>query len=100
MAEFAIYRRKADAEMRPYVPGESLAQIAVPDTAAINGSPKPGDMVARRSDNHNDQWLVSKEDFEANYETLEGEPVGADEEPPRLFRKAHTEETSKSHKHK
>ena len=34
------------------------------------GSPKKGDMIARNPKNHNDQWLVAKEYFEANFEEI------------------------------
>ena len=70
-SEFKKYRRKQIAELRPYVPGEELSQrvsISAGDREA--GSPKEGDMIARNPDNHDDQWLVSEEYFEANFEPL------------------------------
>jgi len=70
--EFKPYRRKQIAELRPYRPGEELSErvsISAGDREA--GSPKKGDMIARNPDNHEDQWLVSKEYFEANFEPAE-----------------------------
>ena len=73
MAEqFQEYRRSQIAELRPYVPGEELSDrvsISAPDREA--GSPKAGDMIARNPVNHDDQWLVAKAYFEANFEPAE-----------------------------
>ncbi len=71
--EFKQYRRKQIAELRPYVPGETLSErvsISAADQEA--GSPKEGDMIARNPINHDDQWLVAKAYFEANFAPLEG----------------------------
>jgi hypothetical protein len=70
-SEFKRYRRRQVAELRPYVSGEKLDErvsISAADREA--GSPKEGDMIARNPDDHNDQWLVSKEYFEANFEPV------------------------------
>jgi hypothetical protein len=70
--KFEQYRRKQIAELRPYVPGEDLSErvsISAGDREA--GSPKEGDMIARNPDNHDDQWLVAQEYFEANFEAVE-----------------------------
>ena len=69
--EFKKYRRKQIAELRPFLTGEKLSKrvsISAGDRAA--GSPKEGDMIARNPDNYDDQWLVSKEYFEANFEPI------------------------------
>jgi hypothetical protein len=68
---FTTYRRKATAELRPYVPGEQLSGISIsaPDVAA--GSPLPGDMIARNPANHDDQWLVAAAYFAANFEPVD-----------------------------
>ena len=58
------YRRIGLSEMRPYVPGEDLTHISVNK----EDSPKDGDMIACNPKNHEDQWLVAKEYFEANLE--------------------------------
>ena len=65
---FAQYRRKQIAELRPYVDGETLANVSIsaPDKEA--GSPKAGDMIARNPKNHGDQWLVAKKYFDDNLE--------------------------------
>lgn len=69
---FKKYRRTQIAEMRPYEPGETLGErisISAPDRES--GSPKPGDMIARNPANHDDQWLVAKDYFDANFESTE-----------------------------
>ena len=71
-AEFKRYRRTEVAELRPYAPGERLSDrvsISAEDREA--GSPKEGDMIARNPDNHDDQWLVAKKYFEANFERID-----------------------------
>lgn len=68
---FQQYRKKQKpAELRPYVPGESLVGISVTEGV----TPAEGDMVARDPQNHADQWLVVKDYFERNFEPL-GEAV-------------------------
>jgi hypothetical protein len=70
--EFKQYRRKQIAELRPYLPGEKLSdRISISATDRDAGSPKEGDMIARNPSDHEDQWLVSKEYFEANFEPVE-----------------------------
>ena len=64
---FRKYRRTGIAEMRPYVPGEDLTAVSV-SKADIPGE---GGMVARNPDNHDDQWYVAKDYFEANFEETE-----------------------------
>lgn len=69
MSEFKKYRRKQIAELRSYVPGEVLGpQISISQADRDAGSPKNGDMIARNPANHADQWLVSKDYFEQNFE--------------------------------
>ena len=63
---WSYYRRKGLAEMRPYVPGESLGFSVNPvDT------PELGGMVARNPKNHEDQWYVAKQYFEDNFEEVQ-----------------------------
>jgi len=71
MSAFQRYRRRAYAELRPYVPGEDLSNVSVSPVDTENGSPQPGDMVARNPVNHDDQWLVSAAYFRENFEPLE-----------------------------
>lgn len=68
MSEWKQYKRKGLSEMRPYVLGEELSGVSISDADLGNGSPKEGDMIARNPKNHQDQWLVAKEYFEANLE--------------------------------
>lgn len=67
---FNQYRRKQIAELRPYVPGESMNGISVAGVDRAAGSPKPGDMIARNPKNHDDQWLVAATYFADNFEPL------------------------------
>lgn len=69
--EFKQYRRKSISEMRPYVEGETLpGNVSISEADKNNGSPKVGDMIARNPQNHDDQWLVAKDYFDANLEEI------------------------------
>lgn len=68
---WSLYRKKQLAEMRPYVEGESLDGVSISEPDRAAGSPMPGDMIARNTGNHEDQWLVSRSFFDANYEPAE-----------------------------
>lgn len=71
MSEFRRYRRTNIAEMRPYVRGEVLSPRVSISAADIEaGSPRDGDMIARNPANHEDQWLVGKDYFQANFEAV------------------------------
>lgn len=75
MNNFRKYRRTNIAEMRPYAEGEKLPEnVSVSAADTMAGSPKPGDMIARNPDNHNDQWLVAAKYFEENFEPAEENP--------------------------
>lgn len=68
--DFAEYRRRQIAELRPYVPGETLEGVSVAQVDRDAGSPKPGDMIARNPKNHADQWLVAAAYFADNFEPV------------------------------
>lgn len=68
MAQFKKYLRKQTAELRPYEKGEKLNGVSISEEDKKNGSPKPGDMIARNPKNHNDKWLVAKKYFKDNFE--------------------------------
>lgn len=68
MSEFKQYRRKRNAELRPYVPDENMDGISISDADAKAGSPKAGDMIARNPENHEDQWLVAAQYFADHFE--------------------------------
>ena len=77
MSKFRQYKRKAIAEMRPVEDYECNGAYTFPNPGVSiskvdldNGSPKPGDMIARNPENHNDQWLVAADYFAANFEPL------------------------------
>ena len=68
---FHKYRRTQIAEMRPYIEGEILGdRVSVSKSDQEAGSPKVGDMIARNPANHDDQWLVARAYFEANFEEM------------------------------
>jgi len=71
MSEFKQYRKKAIAEMRPYVVGEDMTGVSISIPDREKGSPKEGDMIAHDVNDHTDQWLVSKRFFQDNYTELE-----------------------------
>lgn len=68
---FKQYRRSQIAELRPYVPGEAMWPISISAVDQANGSPKPGDMIARNPKNHDDLWLVAAQYFADNFEPIE-----------------------------
>ncbi len=73
MSEFKKYRRSQIAELREYVPGESLdlQKVSISQADLDAGSPKEGDMIARNPKNHEDQWLVAAQYFQDNFEPME-----------------------------
>ena len=69
--KFKQYQRSTMGEMRPYEPGEDLSKITVNDDDKQRyGCPKEGDMVARSPQDRDNQWLVAKEYFEANFKLV------------------------------
>jgi hypothetical protein len=71
ISEFKQFRRKQIAELRPFQLGEKLSNIvSVSKADKEAGSPKVGDMIARNPKNHDDQWLVAKQYFEDNFESI------------------------------
>ena len=86
MSYFKKYKRTNIAEMRPVTDGHisdfkkngkllfandgdyrNPNKVSISDADLANGSPKIGDMIARNPENHDDQWLVAKDYFEANF---------------------------------
>lgn len=70
---FKKYKRKAVSELRPVTDEEVFTKsldtkISISPADKENGSPYYGDMIARNPSNHNDQWLVAREYFNANFE--------------------------------
>lgn len=70
MTDFAQYRRKQIAELRPWSPGEDLIDVSISVEDLKAGSPKAGDMIARNPKNHADQWLVAAQYFADNFEPV------------------------------
>jgi len=72
MEVFKKYRRTNIAEMRPYIPGESLKDISVSeqDNAFLVPSEFDRGMIARNPNNHKDQWYVARKYFEDNFEEI------------------------------
>lgn len=67
-SKFHQYRRIQIAELRPWVPGEVMADISISSEDVKNGSPKLGDMIARNPKNYSDRWLVAAQYFAENFE--------------------------------
>lgn len=67
---FKQYRRKAVAELRPYVNGEPLDGISIAEEDRKAGSPTVGDMIARNPNNYLDQWLVAEKYFKEKFEEI------------------------------
>lgn len=74
------YRRSKIAELRHYVPGETLEGVSIADVDRKAGSPREGDMIARNPKNHADQWLVAAAYFADNFEPLEPSEIVLGEE--------------------
>lgn len=71
MKEFKNYTRTNVAEIREYEEGESLPiHVSISEEDLKYGSPRVGDMIARNPENHNDQWLISKDYFDSNFTEL------------------------------
>ena len=83
--KFRKYRRTNVAEMRPYVEGEQLdGRVSISEADRENGSPNPGDMIARNPANHADQWLVAADYFAANFEPYDEATTDTHAEIERL----------------
>ena len=71
---FEEYTRKGSAEARPVTKDEIDKiidnNISISEVDYFNGSPLPGDMIARNPKNHKDQWLIAKKYFEDNFERV------------------------------
>ena len=79
MSDFKQYRRTQIAEMRPVTKHEEDypesildSGISVSEADLQNESPKVGDMIARNPKNHKDQWLVARQYFNDNFESMGG----------------------------
>ena len=68
---FQKYRRKNIAEMKPWQKGMDMNGVSISEADKENGSPLPGDLIARNPKNHADKWLVAKEYAEENFELIE-----------------------------
>lgn len=71
MKKFEPYVKEEFAEMRPYMVGEVLNNVLIPDAARKAGSPKEGDMIARNPQNHDERWIVAEADFKDNFKSVE-----------------------------
>jgi hypothetical protein len=54
--------------MTPWCEGMDITGVSIADVDIDNGSPKPGDMIARNPKNHKDKWLVAEKYFLENME--------------------------------
>ena len=71
MSTFILFRRKSIAQLRPYVAGEDMSKVSISGEDKMNGSPMPGDWIARNPASHADQWLVAAAYFRENFEAVE-----------------------------
>lgn len=71
MSEFKDYKRLGTAQCRPTTEAECngaiAASISISEEDRLAGSPKDGDMIARNPNNYNDQWLIARDYFDANF---------------------------------
>jgi len=68
--EYKQYRRSAIAEMADWSPDFPMDGVSISAPDRENGSPKPGDKIARNPKNHTDKWLVAAAYFADNFEPL------------------------------
>jgi hypothetical protein len=68
--EWKLYRKSGLVEMKLYNSTDDMSEISISSHDLLNGSPKPGDMIARDPYNHDDKWLVSQKYFKENYESF------------------------------
>ena len=61
---YELYRKKGTTPMRPYLALEPMTHISVSEGDVV----ETGGMVAHDPDNPSDQWYISKDYFEKNYE--------------------------------
>ena len=54
--KFVQYQQLMTIEMRPYVPGEDLAGVHIPE----GETPEEGDMIARDPQDRDAMWLVTQ----------------------------------------
>jgi len=76
MSKFKKYQRIQIAELRPVTDEEVMSRhlasnISMSMEDKEKGHPYIGDMVARNPENHNDQWLVTKEHFKKNFKPID-----------------------------
>ena len=64
MSKWNRYRSRKVVEMRPYVPGEPLAAIAIP----LGETLQVGGMVARDPDHPGNFWYVGPRALEEKFE--------------------------------
>ena len=73
--KFKQYKRINISEMADVHPDETAttleyAGVSISKADLDNGSPLPGDKIARNPENHNDKWLVAKQYFENNFKEI------------------------------
>lgn len=66
-ASWRKYRKKGTTEMIPWSKHFDMTMVSISKHDQQNGSPKPGDFIARGED-HTDMWLVSAEYHKQHYQ--------------------------------
>ena len=64
-----LYQKRQLTEMIPYTKGFDLTGVYISDFDKQNGSPKPGDFIARGTD-HSYMWLVAAQYHKDNYQVI------------------------------
>lgn len=68
--QFVQYSRITIVEMRPYVEGEDMTNVYVDPVLVEHGHPEEGDMIARNPRDRDEMWLMTRENFSTNFETM------------------------------
>lgn len=89
--QFVQYSRITIVEMRPFVVGEDMTNIYVDPVLVEHGHPEEGDMIARNPRDRDEMWLMTRENFSTNFETIAeargGPKVGSKPGPTRASTK-------------
>lgn len=62
-----LYAKKQTQPMIPWEPNMPMGLVSISESDKMNGSPKPGDMIAVNPKDATDMWLVAEKFFNENY---------------------------------
>lgn len=66
-ASWRKYQKKSTTEMIPWSRQLDMTNVSISEHDKVNGSPKPGDFIARGED-PTDMWLVSAKYHKEHYQ--------------------------------